>query len=123
MSRPRAFIRCARFARHSITGATLGNIRSWAGFSRSTSNGRRHMQKLGTRAVLAAAALAALPSIAAAAITVQTTTNATTMVDNLVPAGSGVSVVDGSATYTGAAGASGTFTDANFLGTGFTSGV
>ena len=81
------------------------------------------MQKPGTRAVLVTAALAALPSFAAAAITVQTTTNATTMVNNLVPAGSGIAVVDGSATYTGAAGASGTFTGANFLGTGFTSGV
>ena len=81
------------------------------------------MQKPGTRAVLAAAALAAMPSFAAAAITVQTTTNANTMVNNLVPSGSGIAVVDGSATYTGAAGASGTFTGADFLGTGFTSGV
>jgi hypothetical protein len=85
------------------------------------------MQKLGTRAVLAAAAatatLAVLPSLAGAAITVQTTTNGATMVNNLVPAGSGITIVDGSANYTGAANASGTFSGANFLGTGFTSGV
>lgn len=81
------------------------------------------MQKLGTRAVLMAAALAALPSIASAAITVQTTTNATTMIDNLVGSGSGIDIVEGSATYTGAEMASGTFSGANFLGSGFTSGV
>jgi hypothetical protein len=81
------------------------------------------MQTLGTRAVLAAAALAVLPSLGSAAITVQTTTDGSAMVNNLVPAGSGIDIVDGSATYTGAANASGTFSGADFLGTGFTSGV
>ena len=82
------------------------------------------MPKLATRAALAAAAAVAVaPSLASAAITVQTTTNGATMVNNLVPAGSGITIVDGSATYTGAANASGTFSGANFLGTGFTSGV
>jgi len=82
------------------------------------------MKKLGTRAVLAAAALAVLPSAyAAASITVQTTTNATTMVNTLVPAATGITIVDGSASYTGASNASGTFTNANFLGSGFNMGV
>jgi hypothetical protein len=81
------------------------------------------MKKLATRAVLAAAAITVLPSIAAASITVQTTTNAMTMVNALVPGSSGIQLVDGSATYTGASNASGTFTNANFLGTGFTSGI
>ena len=82
------------------------------------------MRKIRTRALLATAvATIALPSLASAAITVQTTNNATTMVNNLVPADSGLQIVDGSATYTGADMASGTFTGANFLGSGFTSGV
>ena len=81
------------------------------------------MFKLGTRAALAAAAIAVVPSFATAAITVQTTSNGATMVNNLVGTDSGITIVDGSATYTGAANASGTFSGANFLGTGFTSGV
>lgn len=81
------------------------------------------MQKLGIRAALAAAAIAAVPSVAAAAISVQTTTNASTMINNLVPSGSGIEIVEGSANYTGASNASGTFSGANFLGSGFTSGV
>ena len=81
------------------------------------------MEKAGIRAVLAAAALAAVPSFASAAITVQTTTNGATMVNNLVPSGSGIEIIEGSVNYTGAENASGTFSGANFLGTGFTSGV
>jgi hypothetical protein len=81
------------------------------------------MKKLGTRAALAAAVMTVLPSLAAASITVQTTTNATTMVNALVPGSSGIQIVDGSANYTGASNASGTFTNANFLGNGFNSGI
>ncbi|MEA2707503.1 MAG: hypothetical protein QOF78_104 [Phycisphaerales bacterium] len=83
------------------------------------------MRKIRTSAALAAAALAVglSPSMASAAITVQTTTNATTMVNNLVGGGTGITIVAGSATYTGANMASGTFTGGNFLGSQFTSGV
>jgi hypothetical protein len=77
-----------------------------------------------TRAILAAAVMGVgLASTARATITVNTTTNADTMVGSLIDVSSGITVTPGTATFTGGTNSSGTFSNANFLGTDFTSGV
>src|SRR5690349_18894928 len=78
----------------------------------------RHGRRVGKRLWMAGSLTlcAGLPAASThAAIGVTTTTNADALVNALVGPTSGITVVPGSATYTGAANASGTFAGGDFL--------
>ena len=80
-----------------------------------------HMLYSGKRLVLMAALACVCSPVTSYALSVATTDNANTLVNTIV--GSGVTLVAGSPTYTGAAIASGTFTGGSASGIGIESGT